>query len=172
MNGRNIVLAAVAIGLVALIIVFFMSAGDTGGPVAANSPKLVPDAEVGEVLNAPVTVTDPTVRPERAAARQGKLEAAGQAPVRVELPPGAKPEDGGLAFGVSVCDKMETCDCQASAADSCAKGWISVKPEEYGTASCLLDLPCEDLCRMYDHPKDVPCLVQVDDMIKKRFQNR
>lgn len=171
MNGRNIVLGAVALGLVALIIAFFVSAGDTGGPLAKSSPKPAEvAAEVGVAGEQPAEVQPRPV--SRSKERQAKVDGEAVPEKRIELPEGARPEDGGLAFGVSLCDKMASCNCEMAAADSCAKGWISIKPEEYATASCMYDLACEDLCRIYDHPKDVACLVKVDAMIAKRIESR
>jgi hypothetical protein len=173
MNGRNIVLGAVALGLVALIIVFFASAGDTGGDVAPHSPPAVGAAEDG-ATTAPAATDGEAPAPavSRSAARSQKSAASGAAESKIELAPDAKPSDGGLAFGSALCEKMSSCNCQDRAMDSCARGWVSIKPEEWDTVKCMLDLSCEDVCRIYDHPKDVACLVQVDEMLTKRFVDR
>jgi hypothetical protein len=174
MNGRNIVLAAVALGLVALIIVFFASAGDTGGDVAPHTTPVVAGGDEGSAT-APPTEGAPGEAPpvSRSAARAQKAGATpADAESKLELPPDAKPSDGGLAFGGAVCEKMATCDCQERAVESCARAWVSIQPEEWDTVKCMLDLPCQDICRLSEHPKDVACLVAVDEMLTKRISGR
>lgn len=170
MEGRGlVVVGVVAVLALAGIGAVMFSGGSTGGPVADRVDAPGGPAAVGAAGSD--GYSPPSV-PTGDAAPPGAEPTAVAAEPRLTLPDDATPEDGGLAFGVSVCDKLEACACEGRNQQVCAHDWRWVKAEDWGTVRCVLDLSCADVCRHSQHPKDVACLAAVDDVHAERIGSR
>lgn len=93
---------------------------------------------------------------------------------KVDVPEGAKIEEGGLAFGQAVCQHIDSCGCQKRTARACATAYSFISKDTYGTAKCLVDLPCEEMCESLANPGKTTsaCARGVNELVAAQFRNR
>jgi len=89
-----------------------------------------------------------------------------------EIEVDGRPEDGGRAFGHAVCVKKRDCGCPAGPPRACLRTWQFIKPEDFATAKCLLDLSCEAICNYESAPQAQSCRTQVNELTSARFGAR
>lgn len=170
MDKRVLVVLALAASVLAALLVFALMPQTT---------VITPSRPMPEVVVAGSTATAGVAAPAEAPAEappvpghRGKIP-TGDADQIVELPPGARVEDGGLAFGDAVCKHITSCGCQERSPVGCAKAYASFTAENYETAKCLIDLPCPELCEALANPGKTTssCARAVNDITASRFRD-
>lgn len=162
MDRRVIILGAgIAVGAVVLLIAAFMLLSPST-PSGTGKPRPTIAATDTDTKKPPVH-TGPRVKVPDDPALQ-----------IVDIPEGQTVDDGGLAFADALCKKTTECGCERRAPKSCATAWGFVTKEQVPDVKCLLDLSCDDVCLLYQHPRprEVACVDAMGKLETKHILHR
>jgi hypothetical protein len=164
MDRRVILLGVgVAVGAIGLLVVAFM----------LLSPPATTMSSAGKARPTVAAVADTDTRKP---IRPGSRVRIPDDPALqiVDIPAGQTVDDGGLAFSDALCKKTTDCGCEHRAPKSCATAWNFITKEQVSDVKCLLDLSCDDVCMLYQHPRprENACIEVMSKLESDRIMGR